>query len=45
LRIIAWSDDVDPTRAAAALVTVRHLLGLPVDEADRSVLTGQAVES
>jgi hypothetical protein len=44
-RTVGFGDDVDPARSAAALVTVRHLLGLPVDDADRSVLAGQAVES
>jgi hypothetical protein len=43
-RPAGFGDDVDPARSAAALVTVRHLLGLPVD-ADRPVLAGQAVES
>jgi hypothetical protein len=29
-----FGDDVDPERAAASLVTVRHLLGLPLPEGD-----------
>jgi hypothetical protein len=44
-RPAGFGDDVDPARSAAALVTVRHLLGLPVDDADRRALAGQAVES
>ena len=28
---MTFGDDVDAERAAAALVTVRHLLGLPAD--------------
>ena len=31
VRSVTFGDDVDAERAAAALVTVRHLLGLPVD--------------
>jgi hypothetical protein len=44
-RPAGFGDDVDPARSAAALVTVRHLLGLPVDDADHGVLAGQAAES
>jgi hypothetical protein len=42
-RPAGFGDDVDPVRSAAALVTVRHLLGLPVD--DRSLPAGQGVRS
>ena len=41
VRSVTFGDDVDAERAAAALVTVRHLLGLPADarRADRRSLT------